>query len=305
MKCRKCQSRKIVSSKKTGEDKAKWYNLFRKVYYCSKCEERFWIVINPVESKKSKIVLALIALVLALFFILPHTLFKNINSPESKKNSINKFISKPIKKPEKKMFIDEKKLQSKSPDKKIDEKPDGKPYGKTGGKTDDKAKYSETAKAEEVTAELKKTPGTSQKITTIKPGEKADPLIESQPLKTNLKRESIKVQVQKNTPYLSLMSINTKKMGDLLTIIISCDSQIPETESFFLDSPPRFVVDIKGKWKNSGPSYLSVKDNLVSKIRIGTHKDRLRIVMDIKNKENLAPELKRSKDKLIITLIKK
>lgn len=79
-------------------------------------------------------------------------------------------------------------------------------------------------------------------------------------------------------------------------------------EKFFLDGPPRVVLDLSGVWRYSGPWSLSGKGSLVRMIRLGKHADKFRVVIDLAQDADLilrgAPEISRIPGGLILKLQK-
>ena len=71
---------------------------------------------------------------------------------------------------------------------------------------------------------------------------------------------------------------------------------------FFLDGPPKLVLDIKGKWKSNTDSVFRLKNDLVKQVRIGEHDEFIRIVFDLKAKKPPLPEFVKSDNGLIVTL---
>ena len=72
--------------------------------------------------------------------------------------------------------------------------------------------------------------------------------------------------------------------GEFVLTIVT-DTPVEKVESFHAKSPARLVVDIMGGWQAAGPSNRSVDSDLVEKIRVGVHPDKLRLVMDYKDKD--------------------
>ncbi len=72
--------------------------------------------------------------------------------------------------------------------------------------------------------------------------------------------------------------------------------------NFFLDGPPKLVLDIKGKWKLNTDSVFRVRNDLVKQVRIGEHDEFIRIVFDFKTKKPVLPEVTKSDQGLIITI---
>jgi hypothetical protein len=89
-----------------------------------------------------------------------------------------------------------------------------------------------------------------------------------------------------------------------ITFRFLADGPIDKYESFLLDAPPRWVIDVKGKWNNCGPPELPVTDRNVKRIRIGEHDDKLRIVLDLNYKEALLPSISKTPSGFIVIMQK-
>lgn len=73
-------------------------------------------------------------------------------------------------------------------------------------------------------------------------------------------------------------------------------------KSFFLQGPPRFVIDLDGEWQTQRWPDIRVNSDVVKNIRIGRHPDRLRIVMDLKNDQVPRSKFSGSAEGLVVTL---
>jgi len=94
--------------------------------------------------------------------------------------------------------------------------------------------------------------------------------------------------------------------GEFVLTIVT-DTPVEKVESFHAKSPARLIVDIMGGWQAAGPSNRSVDSDLVEKIRVGVHPDKLRLVMDYKDKDLPAvsePIIERQSRAVVIRLPK-
>ncbi len=66
--------------------------------------------------------------------------------------------------------------------------------------------------------------------------------------------------------------------------IVSFNFSLPpdSVKAFVLSSPPRLVVDIKGPIKDQPTATYTVEDSLLHRVRVGSHPQRLRFVLDLK-----------------------
>ena len=67
---------------------------------------------------------------------------------------------------------------------------------------------------------------------------------------------------------------------------------------------PKLMIDLAGQWEYNGPSELDTQGNIVVKIHIEKHPDKLRIALDLKDKTPLEP-LFESSDRFLILLKKR
>ena len=59
----------------------------------------------------------------------------------------------------------------------------------------------------------------------------------------------------------------------------------PQVKFLLLDSPPRLSVDLLGEWRWSGSDQIKSASPLVKGVRVGHHQDRLRLVIDLSQKD--------------------
>jgi len=110
------------------------------------------------------------------------------------------------------------------------------------------------------------------------------------------------VSLAKEKGYRTLIGFESQTSKGEFRMVILADRPIKKYESFFLASPPRIVIDLAGKWKNLGYSELTLNGDKVKGIRVGKHFDRLRVVMDLKNRGRIYPDIKQSSRGLDLTI---
>lgn len=71
-------------------------------------------------------------------------------------------------------------------------------------------------------------------------------------------------------------------------------------KTFLLDDPPRRVVDIPGRWRYEGPTRHDVRFDGVRAIRVGEHRDFLRVVFDYARAEARPPLVETTPDGLSV-----
>lgn len=96
------------------------------------------------------------------------------------------------------------------------------------------------------------------------------------------------VQPDKNMVH-SIQDITFRETGGKLQMAILANGPITDYKSFTLSGPPRLVIDLFGDWTK--PPFLEKKaaTGYISRIRLGQHDDKLRIVADLRTDQKLAP----------------
>lgn len=137
--------------------------------------------------------------------------------------------------------------------------------------------------------------------------------------KTEVKEEDKKEEVntaEKEEEKAVLPTNSPRKMKEIkasasensVDIVVSADGPIKDYKNFFLlkETPPKLVVDVKGKWKYLGKPAFDVDSELVSKVRVAEHNEKgfFRIVMDLKVKEGMTPVFSEDSKGLTITVKK-
>ncbi len=114
--------------------------------------------------------------------------------------------------------------------------------------------------------------------------------------------------VKRDDPSAHILIINDvdlEKVEDVLRVVIAASVPIRKYHLFFLDRPLRLVIDLSGKWKNSGKSSVAVKNDVIRMIRVGEQTDRLRFVIDLKTREQPSPIIEELPRGLSLILKKK
>ncbi|MEE8431286.1 MAG: AMIN domain-containing protein [Candidatus Desulfatibia sp.] len=102
--------------------------------------------------------------------------------------------------------------------------------------------------------------------------------------------------------YQSLLGIETQRYKRKYRIVLLADRPIKKYEAFFLDTPARLIIDLPGAWKNVGYSKLMMNDAKIKRIRVGEHRDKLRIVLDLKSQKPISPRITESPRGLILII---
>ncbi len=109
--------------------------------------------------------------------------------------------------------------------------------------------------------------------------------------------------LESQTPDLKkLKGIKLQVLNGENQIVILADNTVIEYKYFFLNKPSRMVIDLLGNWEQ--PKFLtkSIKNDLINKIRLWKHKDKLRIVSDFKEDRSVFPIFKESSEGLVVIL---
>jgi type IV pilus assembly protein PilQ len=77
-----------------------------------------------------------------------------------------------------------------------------------------------------------------------------------------------------------LLSVDTSLEGDNTLIKIVADGAIGNYNSFGLDDPTRFVMDIWGVGSTISQNNISIGGPYIERVRIGKHPDKVRVVFD-------------------------
>lgn len=113
------------------------------------------------------------------------------------------------------------------------------------------------------------------------------------------------VSLREEKPLRVLKDIRPEVSEGEFRVEVLTDGPIRNYEEFFMDSPPRLVIDLPGEWKEPEYYVLKVKSEMAERIRIGRHHDKLRVVIDIKDKKILPSTIiQESPEGLIITIKK-
>ena len=86
-------------------------------------------------------------------------------------------------------------------------------------------------------------------------------------------------EVAPAAPATTLMAVHTREEGDGLVVELEGDGTIQDAEHFTLPEPLRLVVDLPGL-VSQAPASTSVDGAMVSRVRVGQHDDKVRVVVD-------------------------
>jgi hypothetical protein len=104
------------------------------------------------------------------------------------------------------------------------------------------------------------------------------------------------------TGFQRVTAIRQIEGADAFRIALESSGPIDDYAAFSMESPPRWVINISGKWEISGKRIFSMNDELVRRVRIGEHPKFLSVVLDLKQRVPEAPEIRRTEQGLTLTL---
>jgi len=70
------------------------------------------------------------------------------------------------------------------------------------------------------------------------------------------------------------------KAGEFV-LTIQTDKSPAQFNKVFMADPPRMVLDLPGNWSYSGPRARDTGTGMVRRIRVGSHPDMFRVVLDM------------------------
>jgi len=79
----------------------------------------------------------------------------------------------------------------------------------------------------------------------------------------------------------SLEALHPVASRGLFALELVADGPIRASRHSFLDAPPRLVLDIPGDWSLPKGAVPRAENEMVVRIRLGSHPDRLRVVLDL------------------------
>ncbi|MBW1768899.1 MAG: AMIN domain-containing protein [Deltaproteobacteria bacterium] len=128
--------------------------------------------------------------------------------------------------------------------------------------------------------------------------------------KTELKTAAVvkkvgQLSLQDELGYKRLRGVEPIDSEEEFRVEVLADGPIPNARKFFMDRPPRLVIDLKGKWREPEYSVVEVNSSIVRRIRIGKHIDKLRIVIDLKDRRLVTSAIIQRTPKGLTAIIKK
>ncbi len=88
----------------------------------------------------------------------------------------------------------------------------------------------------------------------------------------------------------------------LLALTLTTDGPVDTYKSFWLDSPRRLVIDVDGRKSALGSPDFAIAHALASRLRVGSHGDKVRFVIEAAEATSPHAQLRRDGDALIVEL---
>lgn len=99
-----------------------------------------------------------------------------------------------------------------------------------------------------------------------------------------------------------LLDVITASDASELHLLLQTDAPPRTFQHFRLLNPERLVIDIQGRWQTDLPGALPLGHDLARQLRIGSHEDMVRIVVELKDGNIVPPEVQVRADGLALVL---
>ena len=104
--------------------------------------------------------------------------------------------------------------------------------------------------------------------------------------------------------YNQLSGIKAEETNGEFTLSLSFAGSINSYNSFTLNAPPRFIIDLSGKWRVPRDSDVKVEGEIAGSVRLGKHPDFLRVVIDLTGEVSAEPIIRKSSSQFIVIIRK-
>jgi hypothetical protein len=104
-----------------------------------------------------------------------------------------------------------------------------------------------------------------------------------------------------------VVDVTAQDNPDEFVLTITTDGPVERVTSFYAKDPARLAVDIWGGWHSGVPGVIAVGGPLMERIRIGAHPDKLRLVVDYRDKDSVghSEPVVEKKDKGVVVRVPK
>lgn len=101
---------------------------------------------------------------------------------------------------------------------------------------------------------------------------------------------------------LTLIEVRSQERAGVLELEILAGAPIRDFLSFTLEDPRRIVIDLPGSWRVLMPAQVGLNHYLASRLRVGRHTDRVRLVIDAALDTDREPRIEPSEEGLMVRL---
>lgn len=339
MECPRCGSNSVAVSHRRGMEKYLQGIFPYKPYRCKECWVRFWKFSNPFKTLLSKVIAAVVFILIIAVIVVPLVMMKfkatsdkgqkvsrvlkplgeiqvqKSSSTERNRDQLKK--TSPVQPTLPKSYekgaataVTEKKepMTTAAAGKKNVSVTAIEPKKGTESTEALKDLPTEVVSSVKTTADKKTDAATSKQPT---PEKKAAADVPSKAATETLKTRDpeltkIKLALKTSKDGAAHHSLKSMKVVEqppgTVQLIVEGTGPVSDPTWFFLKSPLRFVFDLKGDWKKGNVALeTDVSVGWIDKVRLGEHADKIRFVVDLKDKIK-NPQIIVDKNKLFITL---
>ncbi len=104
-----------------------------------------------------------------------------------------------------------------------------------------------------------------------------------------------------------LQTIRFAETPETFEMTVLTQTPVETTRSFHSTSPARLVVDLPGSWQSGVAASIACKSELMARVRVGVHPDKVRLVLDYKDQDAqdfAEPIIEKRPTGLVITVSK-
>ena len=102
---------------------------------------------------------------------------------------------------------------------------------------------------------------------------------------------------------LSLEKVQLSVQGNRRSVLFQFSRPPDAVNSFALSSPSRLVIDVRGPRRGTPTAVYQADDELLAQVRLGTHPDHLRLVLDLKESKIPPFSVDQRTDRVVIVFV--
>lgn len=102
---------------------------------------------------------------------------------------------------------------------------------------------------------------------------------------------------------LSLEKVQLSVQGNRRSVLFQFSRPPDAVNSFALSSPSRLVIDVRGPRRGTPTAVYQADDELLAQVRLGTHPDYLRLVLDLKESKIPPFSVEQRTDRVVIVFV--